>query len=230
MALTENLYASVDELNAKFSQRICVLLKQGIAENGRASLIVSGGRTPVAVFNALSNMDIAWDKVDISLADERWVEPNDDASNEKMLRANLLKGKAAKANYVGLKTSHSNAIDGVVECASNLRNIHTPFDVVILGMGEDGHTASLFPCSEQIAQGLDLNSGQSYIAVQPTTAPNQRMSLTLPAIIKSKHIFLHLTGENKKRVLEDAKSGSDEFAMPIRAVLNNADVELVWAP
>jgi 6-phosphogluconolactonase len=230
MALTETLYASVDELNLQFGQRICSLLKQGIADNGRASLIVSGGRTPVAVFNALSAMDIAWHKIDISLADERWVEPSNDASNEKMLRANLLKDKAAAANFVGLKTMHENAIDAVAECSSRLQNMHTPFDVLILGMGEDGHTASLFPCSAQIAKGLDLNSGQSYIAVQPTTAPNQRMSLTLPAILNSKHIFLHLTGESKKRVLEDAKSGSDEFAMPIRAVLNNADVELVWAP
>ena len=108
--------------------------------------------------------------------------------------------------------------------------MHTPFDVLILGMGEDGHTASIFPCSEQVQQGLDLESGNTYIAVQPTTAPNQRMSLTLPALIDSKNIFLHLTGESKKEVLQQVLSGDDEAAMPIRAVLNNAPVELMWAP
>ena len=90
--------------------------------------------------------------------------------------------------------------------------------------------ASLFPCSEQIAQGLDLESGNSFIAVQPTTAPNQRMSLTLPALLNSNQIFLHLTGESKKEVLNTALSGDDALAMPIRAVINNADVELLWAP
>lgn len=230
MGLKETLYASVDELNQDFGSRICALLEQGIAQNGRASLLVSGGRTPAAVFKRLSASDIAWDKVDISLVDERWVDPEDDASNEKMLRANLLQGNAARANFVGLKTAHKDAKDAVVQCTENLAKIHTPFDVLILGMGEDGHTASLFPCSGEISEGLDLNSEQRYIAVQPTTAPNQRMSLTLKSIINSENIFLHLTGESKKKVLEDAKAAGDELAMPIRAVLNNADVELVWAP
>jgi 6-phosphogluconolactonase len=97
-------------------------------------------------------------------------------------------------------------------------------------MGEDGHTASLFPCSEQIAQGLDLESGDAFIAVQPKTAPNQRLSLTLPAILNSNQIFLHLTGESKRDVLDTVLSDDDALVMPIRAVINSADVELLWAP
>ena len=104
-----------------------------------------------------------------------------------------------------------------------------PFDVLILGMGEDGHTASLFPCSEQIKAGLDMHSGQTLIAVQPTTAPHQRISLTLPALLNSRNIFLHLTGDKKKAVLDQALSADDSLEMPIRAVLQNADVELIWA-
>jgi 6-phosphogluconolactonase len=230
MALTQSLFTSTAHLNSVFARRISTLLKAGIAENGRASLVVSGGRTPAALFAALSNANLDWSNVDISLADERWVDNTDEASNEKMLRALLLVNKAANANFVPLKTHHSDAQDAVEECTNKLYNMHTPFDVLILGMGEDGHTASLFPCSEQITEGLDLESGQSFIAVQPTTAPNQRMSLTLPALVNSNQIFLHLTGASKKDVLGTVLSGEDESAMPIRAVINNADVELMWAP
>ena len=230
MALTRTEFDSVEELNASFANTVSSLLKKGIDKNGRASLVVSGGRTPLALFAALSNTELAWDKVDVTLADERWVDNTDAASNEKLVRENLLVNLAAKANFVGLKTGHTDALDGVDECTTRLSGMKTPFDVLILGMGEDGHTASLFPCSEQVEAGLDMSSGKKYIAVQPTTAPNQRMSLTLPALLNSEKIFLHLTGEAKKRVLHDAIGGNDESRMPIRAVINRADVELVWAP
>lgn len=230
MALKQTTFQSTDELNSTFAQRIVAILKDGIAENGRASLVVSGGRTPAALFDALSKSELAWDKVDISLADERWVDTHDDASNEKMLRRELLKNKAKVANFIGLKTSHEDAQKAVDECTANLAQIKTPFDILILGMGEDGHTASLFPCSAQIHQGLDMGSRRTYIAVQPSTAPNQRMSLTLPALLNSKHIFLHLTGAAKKQVLDKAIKGGDEHEMPIRAVYKHAQVELMWAP
>ena len=230
MALSQSKFRTTEQLNSAFARKIITLLREGIEENGRASLIVSGGRTPAALFETLSKANIDWPCVDISLADERWVDNTDDASNEKMLRAKLLINNAAHANFVPLKTPDANAEEAVATCTANLQNIHQPFDVLILGMGEDGHTASLFPCSNQIAQGLDLESGNAYIAVQPTTAPNQRMSMTLPAILNSKQIFLHLTGDSKKQVLETALADDNELAMPIRAVINNADVKLMWAP
>ncbi|MGS2718981.1 6-phosphogluconolactonase [Paraglaciecola aestuariivivens] len=230
MALSQSKFRSTEQLNLAFTRKIVSLLREGIEENGRASLIVSGGRTPAALFEALSKSSLPWQLVDVSLADERWVDNTNDASNEKMLREKLLINNAANANFVPLKTAHENAEDAVMTCTENLQKMHRPFDVVILGMGEDGHTASLFPCSAQIAQGLDLDSGQDYIAVQPTTAPNQRMSLTLPALLNSKHIFLHLTGESKKQVLDSALSADDELAMPIRAVIKQAEVKLMWAP
>lgn len=230
MALTQSKFRTTGQLNTAFTRKITKLLRDGIEENGRASLVVSGGSTPAELFNALSKANLEWDKIDISLADERWVDNTDDASNEKMLRAKLLINNAANANFVALKTQHSDAQDAVLTCTDNLQKMRTPFDVLILGMGEDGHTASLFPCSEQIAQGLDLESGKTVIAVQPTTAPNQRMSLTLPALLNSSQIFLHLTGESKKEVLDTVLSDDDPLVMPIRAIINNADVELLWAP
>lgn len=228
--MKQSLYNSVTELNQAFVAKVAAILNNAIEQDGKASLVVSGGRTPVAMFQALSQQTLDWGKVDISLADERWVDVQDPASNEKMVREQLLQNKAAMANFVGLKNAAADANDGTQLCSENLAQMKTPFDVLILGMGEDGHTASLFPCSEQIDAGLDMQSGQHYIAVQPTTAPNQRMSLTLPALLNSQNIFLHLTGDSKKQVLQQALDGDDAKAMPIRAVLNHADVELVWAP
>ncbi|MBT1065250.1 6-phosphogluconolactonase [Bowmanella sp. Y26] len=228
--MIESNFPSVDALNSGFAAKIADLLREGIAARGKASLIVSGGRTPQGMFAQLSEQDLDWSKVVISLADERWVDASDDASNEKMVRGHLLKNKAAAARFVGLKNAADSAEQGVAGCVSEIKQIPVPFDVVILGMGEDGHTASLFPCSAQIAQGLDLNYPQPYLAVQPTTAPHWRMSLSLAALLDSRKIFLHLTGEGKKVVLNQALAGTDEFEMPIRAVLQRADVELVWAP
>jgi len=230
MALTETLFDSTEQLNAAFAAKIIGILSDALKQNDTASLVVSGGRTPARLFNALSTADLDWSKVFITLADERWVDGDNDASNAKMVRAQLLINKAASANFIDLKTRHENAEDAVQECTDNLSVMRRPFDLLILGMGEDGHTASLFPCSAQIKDGLNLDSGKIFIAVQPTTAPNQRMSLTLPALLNSKNIFVHLTGESKKQVLKDAMSGIDEAAKPISAVVNNASVELIWAP
>lgn len=230
MALTETLFDSTEQLNAAFADKIIGILSDAIKQHETASLVVSGGRTPARLFNALSRADIDWTKVFITLADERWVDGDNDASNAKMVRTQLLINNAASAKFIDLKTRHENAEDAVQECTDNLTVMRRPFDVLILGMGEDGHTASLFPCSAQIKDGLNLESGKVFIAVQPTTAPNQRMSLTLPALLNSQNIFVHLTGESKKQVLKDAMSGNDEAAKPISAVVNNASVELIWAP
>jgi 6-phosphogluconolactonase len=228
--MKESIYQTPEQLNIQFAEKIVALLNQGIQSRGKASLVLSGGRTPVGLFKQLSQQKLDWSKVDITLADERWVPVDDDASNEKTIRTHLLQGKASAATYYSLKTEAEDAENGVDELTAQLASIQTPFDVLILGMGEDGHTASLFPCSAQIDDGLNLESGNSYIAVKPSTAPNQRISLTLPSLLNSHHTFLHLTGESKRQVLQTALSGDDEREMPIRAILNRANVELVWAP
>lgn len=230
MSLTTTTFSSASELATVFSQRIADTLKQAISEKGHASLVVSGGSTPLPLFKALSVRAVEWSKVTITLADERWVEPTDAASNEKLVRDHLLQDKAAVANFVPLKTSHENAKDGVDELTARFNEVGLPFDIVILGMGEDGHTASLFPCSEQIEAGLDVNSSAMLIATQPTTAPHQRMSFTLRALVSSAHVFLHLTGDKKRDILNNAITHSTDLEKPIKAVCDKAAVELMWAP
>ncbi|MFT5542674.1 MAG: 6-phosphogluconolactonase [Glaciecola sp.] len=230
MSLNSTTFSSANELVTVFSQRIADTLKQAISEKGSATLVVSGGSTPLPLFKALSARQIDWANVTITLADERWVEANDAASNEKLVTENLLQGKAAKARFVSLKTIHENAEDAVEELTATFSDIGLPFDVVILGMGEDGHTASLFPCSEQIEAGLDVNSPAILIATQPKTAPHQRMSFTLRALVSSAHVFLHLTGQKKLDVLNHALEHSTDLEKPIKAVCDKANVELMWAP
>ena len=230
MALTIESYDTPDALTESFASTLTSILKTGIQTRGRASLVVSGGRTPLALFKLLSNADLDWSKVDVTLADERWVKEDDDASNTQLVKQNLLQNKAAAAHFVELKTDHADANEGVNEAESNIASMAQPFDALILGMGEDGHTASLFPCSEQVQGGLDMNSGRTCIAVTPTTAPHQRISMTLPTLLNSRNIFLHLTGERKKEVLTEALENSTEAQKPITAVINRAPVTLMWAP
>jgi len=229
MSLQTHEFASTEALNEEFATKIIAILQIAIAEKGQASLIVSGGNTPKPLFAALSQADLDWSKVVISLADDRWVDTNDAASNDKLVREHLLVGNAAAATFISLKHDFADANDAVSACEAALSNVKMPFDVLILGMGEDGHTASLFPCSKELQAGLELNSGKKYIAVQPTTAPHQRMSLTLPALLPSSHIFLHLTGAAKQAVVAQALA-STETQMPIKAVLDRANVQLMWAP
>ena len=229
MSLQTHEFTSTEALNEEFATKIIAILQNAITEKGQASLIVSGGNTPKPLFAALSQADLDWSKVVISLADDRWVDTNDAASNDKLVREHLLVGNAAAATFISLKHNFADANDAVSACEAALSNVTMPFDVLILGMGEDGHTASLFPCSKELQAGLDLNSGKKYIAVQPTTAPHQRMSLTLPALLASSHIFLHLTGAAKQAVVAQALA-STETQMPIKAVLDRANVQLMWAP
>jgi 6-phosphogluconolactonase len=230
MALVLNEFDTANNLNADFAKRIIKALSHAIDAKGKASLVVSGGSTPKPLFLALSKTSFDWQKVTITLADERWVGATHSDSNEKLVRTNLLQNEAAQAKFVSLTTGDDNAKNAETEISTRIDNIDETFDVLILGMGEDGHTASLFPCSEQISDGLDLSRHLSAIATRPTTAPHQRMSMSLAKIVSAKQVFLHLTGIKKKDVLLDAIANYTELEKPITAVCNNTTVNLMWAP
>ena len=132
-------------LVAALANQVAGLLRAAIKERGRASLVVSGGATPVPFFAALSAQALDWQQVTITLADERWVDPADPDSNEQLVRRHLLQNRAAAARFVGLKTGAITAVQGEKECGARLALVPRPFDALILGMGNDGHTASLFP-------------------------------------------------------------------------------------
>ncbi|TYK66777.1 6-phosphogluconolactonase [Colwellia echini] len=229
--LTE--FLTRNDLDLALTQSVSDILAAAIELNGKASIAVSGGSTPKGFFNALSQRDIDWDKVTVTLADERWVDNDSAASNTRLVHENLLQNKAASATFFHLKQG-----DAFSEEALHKLNVATvdtgilPFDVLILGMGEDGHTASLFPCSEQISEGLAVDNKDALLKVIPTTAPHERISFTFSALSQSKNTFLHLCGDNKKVVLEQALENTDIFEMPIRAFLCHPTLktQIFWAP
>ncbi len=214
------------------AEQIQSLLSAAIKKNGRASLAVSGGSTPVALFERLSELEISWADVVITLVDERWVEPEAEDSNEHLVRTHLLKNKAAAATFIPMKNPAATAGAGEAECEQQLQKVPRPFTVLILGMGNDGHTASLFPGAEKLAAATDMNSGEICMGIAPLTAPHERMTLTLPAILDSEQIFLHITGPDKQEVLGKAMVEGPPEEMPIRFILRQqkTPVSVYWAP
>lgn len=226
-----NDFNSRQQLDQALADNVSQILQSAIALKGKASIAVSGGSTPKGFFTALSNKDIDWKKVTITLADERWVDINSDASNTRLVHENLLQNKAAVAKFFHLKQGKNICEETLVDLNIAANNLLLPLDVVILGMGEDGHTASLFPCSEQIQSGLDISNPSALMKVEPTTAPHQRITFSFAALRQSQNIFLHLCGNSKKDVLDKALSNDDIFEMPIRAFLQDKgiDTQVYWA-
>ncbi|OCG02140.1 6-phosphogluconolactonase [Gilliamella sp. wkB112] len=203
-------------------------LKHAISQKGHASIAVSGGKTPIPLFILLSQQDIEWNNIYVTLVDDRWVDDTNDASNEKLVMTYLLQNKAKFANFVGLKNSCDNPFDGAEITDKILATkIPLPLDVLILGMGDDGHTASLFPGAANLMAGLDMNSGRKVIGMKPLTAPLDRITLTLPTILDSKNIYLHLMGQTKMDVLEQAEKGNNVNEMPIRAIIHQDKVNVI---
>lgn len=226
-----NDFNSRQQLDQALADNVSQILQSAIALKGKASIAVSGGSTPKGFFTVLSNKDIDWKKVTITLADERWVDINSDASNTRLVHENLLQNNAAVARFFHLKQGENLCEEILADLNIAADNLLLPLDVVILGMGEDGHTASLFPCSEQIQNGLDSSNPSSLMKVEPATAPHQRITFSFATLKQSKNIFLHLCGDNKKQVLNKALSDDDIFEMPIRAFLQDEgiDTQVYWA-
>jgi len=218
-----------ESLAVDLSQNIKEILLETIKKRGRASMAVSGGSTPVPLFVALSHLDIDWSKVDLTLVDDRWVESDHKDSNELLVKSHLIKNKAVNVNFVPLKNNASTAKEGRASSEEALKSFTLPFDIVVLGMGADGHTASLFPCSEEIRPAMDLDNNDCLVATTPTSAPYERLGMPAKAIMDAKRVFLHLNGSSKLHTLEKAMDLKDAFKMPIFAFLDDG-LDIYWSP
>ncbi|MCK9502782.1 MAG: 6-phosphogluconolactonase [Porticoccaceae bacterium] len=228
--LSEHLFASRGQLDQQLAKDVASRLAAAIAARDCATLVVSGGSTPLNFFKVLSQQQLPWHLVTITLADERWVDPRDDASNEKRVRDNLLVNCAKDANFLPLKNPGDNARDAEAVLNDKLRALGV-FDVVILGMGSDGHTASLFPKASALKDALAMASGKNCLAIEPPCAPYQRMTLTLPRLLNSRGIIIHITGSEKKALLGKAQKVVDPGTLPVAFILqqNLVPVSLYWA-
>ncbi len=232
MSLIIEKFADRLSLAASLAEETAGLLRKSISNRKKASLVVSGGSSPKPFFESLSHEILDWNKVTITLADERWVATDHPDSNEFLVRSSLLKNEAASATFIGLKRDQPSAAMDAVICRKELGQVTRPFDVVILGMGNDGHTASLFPGSDQLQVALDDESDLVCTHIKPTAAPYDRITLTLAALLSSRQIFLQLVGNEKWMVLEKALEDLEVEEMPIRAILHQrkTPVTVFWAP
>lgn len=213
-------------LDEALATQVASWLEQGIAERGSGYLVVSGGSTPKPLFSLLSRKTIDWRRVVIMLADERWVPADHDDRNEQMVRSTLLQGPAAEADFLSLIPTPDDSIANVAGLATLLGSLPT-FDVVLLGMGEDAHTASLFPCASEIKEGLSTHEGA--LMTCPKNAPHKRISLSKHRLQNTRHGVVHIVGEQKKHVYEAACRSGDERLFPVCAFSVLPAFDCWWA-
>ncbi len=231
-AIDLHRFADRERVAAGLAGDVAEQISAGIAERGEATIAVSGGSTPKRFFEVLSGAALPWRKVTITLVDERFVPPDSDRSNQRLVAEHLLKGGAADARFVPLYQHVADVDAAAALAAGKIDTLHLPFDVVVLGMGGDGHTASFFPGGNNLAEALEGQGARSVVSMEASDASEPRLTLTLPALLPSRLIALHIEGQTKMERLEAARGPGSELDMPIRAVLDRvpAPLAVYWAP
>lgn len=218
-------FADKDTLADVMARNVAELLNKAIAERGKASLVVSGGSTPKPFFAALKQQDVDWSKLYVTLADERWVPTDANDSNERLVRETLV---VNGMHFIGLVNDALTPGAGVRTTEKALEVMPQPFDVVVLGMGDDGHTASLFPTADALEYALTVPRSEAMcVAIDPPEyAPHPRITLSFEALLHARQLVLHITGESKLKVFEKASGQGAVEDMPIRAFLRQDQVPL----
>lgn len=216
------------EASVAAADRMAELLAHRLDNQIDASIIVSGGSSPRDCMIALAKANLDWPRVQIALSDERWVPPDHEDSNEKLVRESLLVGQAASAQLLPIYAEGATPQQRCDTLQDPLPTL--PFACSLIGIGTDGHFASLFPDAEQLALGLDVESGRLYIPVTTTASPHTRISMTLAGISRSDEIVLLFFGQDKLEIYEQAKA--DAKAYPLSRLLRQkrAPIRLFWAP
>ncbi|WP_295532897.1 6-phosphogluconolactonase [uncultured Thioclava sp.] len=217
-------YPDRDMMMIGLADRIATQLREAIRNDGHATLSVPGGTTPGPIFDTLSDIDLEWDKVAVLLNDERWVDEDSPRSNTRLIRERLLTGRAAAATLVPLYANAPRPEDKMDELAAGIAP-HLPISVLLLGMGADMHTASLFPGADRLEEALS-DDAPIVLAMRAETAGEPRITLSAPVLRDAMHIHILITGAEKRAAIEAAQF-LPETQAPVRAVLKNATVH--WA-
>lgn len=217
-------------LSGSLADQVASRLRQSVGERGEALLVISGGRTPAGFLRALSGLDLPWEKVVVVPSDERWVAVESDQRNSRMIRQNLLQGPAASARLLELVEDGAETPGQAARQASErLAGVRWPADAVVLGMGEDGHTASLFPDAPELSMAMAADAPPVTV-VTPDSQPTVRLTLSARTLSDAAMTVLLLRGEDKKAALDEAIG--EPFAigpMPVRYFFHQPLV-IFWSP
>lgn len=232
MALNLTSFDSREAASEAASRLIVRALKADLAESGAASLMVSGGGTPKRLFGLLSHADLDWQRVTVGLVDDRWVAPDNPDSNEKLVRTLLLQHNAACASFLPMKTEDACPIEAVANRDAAYAPHCRAASFVLLGMGEDGHTASWFAGMDGLADIVSPEQQRCVAAVEASQAVQPlRMTMTGPAVYAANEALLLVFGEEKRSILLSAPE-ADPMACPVRFAIDGLGRKLsvYWAP
>lgn len=226
----EFLFDSREAASAAAAEHIASALNRRLAQQKAASLVVSGGTSPVHCFETLAHMDIDWSRVGVIPSDDRWVPSEHDDSNEKLVRSKLLVNGAASAEILPFFSADETIEERAAALNQEIRFAPFPFACSLLGMGTDGHFASLFPDADNLETGLDLESQILCLPIQTEASPYPRISLTLAALSRSDEIVLLFFGDEKRKIYDKAKAGNARYPVTRLLRQKRAPVNAYWAP
>lgn len=235
----EFFYTDRDALLTNLQTALCMQLQHSLDHAPRATLFLSGGNSPAPLYRALSSAPLPWERIDVALVDERWVPVSHEASNERLVRETLLRDRAAACRFTGMKVAHElegqDASAAVAECNRAYRVLPKPWSAALLGMGPDGHTASLFPQAAGLAEALQATTSCAAIHAPAGGVAGEhtaRMTMTPHALLQCDQLFLLITGRDKRLVYEKARVTKDRASMPVSVLLQQEAVPLTvfWSP
>ena len=222
-------YSQNEQLVEDLAQQIATKLQQAIENKGQAVLALSGGSTPIPLFQELAKLELAWSKVVVTLVDERWVPMHDELSNGKSIHDHFLIKLNETPKFVPLFTfgpasmcAESSLLSVLLEycrCTGSTPAKPAEFDVVILGMGGDGHFASFFPDAENVHDLVNPNCERELLTCHSPSSQVARVTWSLPMLLNCDFLALHITGDDKKDVFEKALLDRDATQLPIRAAV-----------
>jgi len=244
-------FDSLPEQSLALAHRVADDIKSCLMHKPQATLCVPGGNTPALFLAALSQIELDWSQVNIILNDERWVPLSDEKSNQAMLLRTLESGHAKAANMIAFYPSSDrentnrevflkkfNArylpitdtiADKKAEKKANKKapknTMSISIDICVLGMGEDGHTASLFPHMANLAQALDTNAAPALISADPP-GKESRVSLNLSALLSAQYHYLLITGNTKKSLIQKVQAKTLPTELPIEHVIEQTSLAI----